>query len=639
MSNAFDLSSFLWSDAGRGLRPPRPNVLDKQNSLAQGLSICFPDLAGPDVAGTAVLTKNGSPTDHFAPQGVGKYFGNTANSYLLTGFPGLSDGVQYTIAVVGVNGSAGGIPWNADRSDGNSIRIFQFNCSPSGTSFIPFDNGATPYFAQSSTGPAAGAPYVLVGRAATKAEIWVNGVLGGTADTISGTIQGTPDYVTLEIGSRNVSGSTYDGTVVAIFRWNRALTNEEVIRFSFDPWGMFAPLESLPFPVITSGGVSHATSGTILGGGSSVAGTSVHVAKHATSGVLVGSGAAIAGTAARTHIHTTAGALTGAGSTVVGAAARTRLHATSGVLTGSGATVAGTAHRTRLHATSGALPGQTATINGTASRASAGVHPTTGALVGAGSAIAGTAAHKALHTTAGVLTGGGTSIVGAAQRAHLHTSVGVLAGAGTVLTGAAARTRMHATSGALPGGTATIVGAASRASASTHATTGTLVGAGTTVAGTAHHTAKHGTMGVLTGAGSTITGTAHHTAKHATSGVLLGPGAAIVGTAARSGIAVTHTTSGVLVGGSGHAVLTGNASVNATNRAFRLPPPPPTNDFKSPVWQDWFYKIMSATLNGKINLQIGIPLKEFANDGAAATGGIPIYGYYRTGNVVMQRIT
>lgn len=29
---------------------------------------------------------------------------------------------------------------------------------------------------------------------------------------------------------------------------------------------------------------------------------------------------------------------------------------------------------------------------------------------------------------------------------------------------------------------------------------------------------------------------------------------------------------------------------------IKLPPPPPTNDFKSPAWQDWFYKLI-ALLN------------------------------------------
>ena len=33
-----------------------------------------------------------------------------------------------------------------------------------------------------------------------------------------------------------------------------------------------------------------------------------------------------------------------------------------------------------------------------------------------------------------------------------------------------------------------------------------------------------------------------------------------------------------------------------------------------------------------------VPLSNFANDAAAAAGGIPLYGYYRNGSVVMQRV-
>ncbi len=35
----------------------------------------------------------------------------------------------------------------------------------------------------------------------------------------------------------------------------------------------------------------------------------------------------------------------------------------------------------------------------------------------------------------------------------------------------------------------------------------------------------------------------------------------------------------------------------------------------------------------------GQPLDNYVNDAAAAAGGIPLYGYYRNGSIVMQRIT
>lgn len=34
----------------------------------------------------------------------------------------------------------------------------------------------------------------------------------------------------------------------------------------------------------------------------------------------------------------------------------------------------------------------------------------------------------------------------------------------------------------------------------------------------------------------------------------------------------------------------------------------------------------------------GEPLDDYADDTAAAAGGVPLYGYYRNGSIVMQRV-
>ena len=34
----------------------------------------------------------------------------------------------------------------------------------------------------------------------------------------------------------------------------------------------------------------------------------------------------------------------------------------------------------------------------------------------------------------------------------------------------------------------------------------------------------------------------------------------------------------------------------------------------------------------------GQPLSNYANDAAAAAGGVKLYGYYRNGSIVMQRV-
>lgn len=92
--------------------------------------------------------------------------------------------------------------------------------------------------------------------------------------------------------------------------------------------------------------VTHTTTGALTGAGSTVAGTSAHIAKHATSGALVGAGATLSGAAARAGnavTHETTGALVGAGSVVAGAVARLRVMTTSGVLIGPGSVIAGQA--------------------------------------------------------------------------------------------------------------------------------------------------------------------------------------------------------------------------------------------------------------------------------------------------------
>jgi hypothetical protein len=110
--------------------------------------------------------------------------------------------------------------------------------------------------------------------------------------------------------------------------------------------------------------------------------------------------------------HATSGTLTGQGSVIAGTSLHKRKHLNTGAIVGAGSTVAGVAARKRQHATTGALVGSSA-IAGTASRALIVAHPAAGVLVGASSAVAGTAAHKRKHITTGALVGH-AAITGAA---------------------------------------------------------------------------------------------------------------------------------------------------------------------------------------------------------------------------------
>jgi hypothetical protein len=200
--------------------------------------------------------------------------------------------------------------------------------------------------------------------------------------------------------------------------------------------------------------VTHATTGTLVGSGSTVAGSANHKTLHGTTGALVGQGSTVTGSANRSTpvTHATTGVLVGQGSTIVGAAARTRVHPTTGVLVGQGSTVVGAANRFRAHPTTGALVGQGATITGTADRAIGSVtHGTTGVLVGQGSTVTGAANRFRAHPSTGTLVGSGSTITGAAARTRVHPTTGALVGPGAVVAGTALRFRAHNATGALIG--------------------------------------------------------------------------------------------------------------------------------------------------------------------------------------------
>jgi hypothetical protein len=165
---------------------------------------------------------------------------------------------------------------------------------------------------------------------------------------------------------------------------------------------------------------------------------------HATTGTLAGPGSAVAGSAARTAgavTHATTGALTGPGSTVAGSATRFRSHATSGALTGQLGTVSGTARHNIPHPSSGTLTGQLGSVAGTAARSAGPVtHPTSGALAGQVATVTGAASRLRAFSGTGTLTGQGSALAGSAARvagAVTHDATGALVGPISIITGTA----------------------------------------------------------------------------------------------------------------------------------------------------------------------------------------------------------
>ncbi len=65
----------------------------------------------------------------------------------------------------------------------------------------------------------------------------------------------------------------------------------------------------------------------------------------------------------------------------------------------------------------------------------------------------------------------------------------------------------------------------------------------------------------------------------------------------------------------------------------RIPSPSvQLTDPQSGICDQFWYDFFSSLAGGQ-------PLKDFASDAAASAGGVPLNGFYRTGNAVKIRVT
>lgn len=234
--------------------------------------------------------------------------------------------------------------------------------------------------------------------------------------------------------------------------------------------------------------------------------------------------------------HATTGTLTGQGSSIVGSAARTAAtvtHATTGTLTGQIGSVSGSASRFRTFSTSGTLTGQLGSISGSARLNIP--HPTSGTLTGQDSSIVGSATRFRAFSTSGTLSGQGSTVTGDADRQSgvvTHVTDGTLVGQGSTVNGSSTRFRAYDTSGTLTGQDSSIVGDANRFRE--FSTSGNLDGQVASITGDARHNIPHATSGELTGQGSSIVGDAEHISLgHDATGDLVAQGAIIVGKASK----------------------------------------------------------------------------------------------------------
>jgi len=230
------------------LQQPQEFVgLNLHNPAAVGLDVAYSTLYGKNAAGYGEMVPSGSPLQVAGPAGLGVQFAVGGSQSFTTTFPPLPDGTPYTLAaVVELDATTGArLFYNSD----NTNREFQFRTNAGVLEFIAFNTAVSTFTAAGAT-LVPGVPTVVMARASTKAEVWVNGVLGGTAPSITGTLKGLGAINTI-IGTRLSAG--WGGKVYSIWRWPYAISNEQVAEFFKNPWNTFEP-QQIWVPVPTSSG-------------------------------------------------------------------------------------------------------------------------------------------------------------------------------------------------------------------------------------------------------------------------------------------------------------------------------------------------------------------------------------------------
>jgi hypothetical protein len=83
---------------------------------------------------------------------------------------------------------------------------------------------------------------LVVTRKGTLSSFYINGKLGGTDSSQTGTANSTTSTRTLSLGGNPSGGGTKEPTTYDYFAlWDRALSAAEVAQFNFDPFAIYRP--------------------------------------------------------------------------------------------------------------------------------------------------------------------------------------------------------------------------------------------------------------------------------------------------------------------------------------------------------------------------------------------------------------
>ena len=71
---------------------------------------------------------------------------------------------------------------------------------------------------------------------------------------------------------------------------------------------------------------------------------------------------------------------------------------------------------------------------------------------------------------------------------------------------------------------------------------------------------------------------------------------------------------------------------------MNVPQPPIKEPINGPIQVPWlvYFTQLTTLLSGLPSSRAALP--NYVNDAAAAAGGVSLYGYYRNGSIVMQRV-
>lgn len=175
--------------------------------------------------------------------GVAPIFnGSTSNYYLNNTLTPYADGTNYTVwclcipSLVGVTQS----PIDADDQLG-AMRMFQLRFQADNTyNFILFNTIVTPFTLAAGGTVVANVPTTIAGTLnGTAITVYKNGASVGT-DTLTGTALCRGTLFTIGRKDNNPASNFFNGAVLAVGRWNRALSSQELLELHRNPYSVLA---------------------------------------------------------------------------------------------------------------------------------------------------------------------------------------------------------------------------------------------------------------------------------------------------------------------------------------------------------------------------------------------------------------